>query len=331
MWERIKKWIRKNNTIHFIVRVIHLAGESSPLVYRCRDYTQNDFVRNLLQILVTPYCLVKWFVRREVPGREGLAFVLIAKNEAPYIEEWINFHLKQGVSKFIIYDNESTDNLREVLQPYIEKGIVFYELLRSRRRQNDAYNIALNKYRNMFKYIGFFDADEFVFVRNNTYGGGGHCDLVTFMDDFMAANPNAGAIGVNLLYFGSSHHETKPAGGILENFTMCSGKDFGWNRFLKTISDPVKILVQTVQSPLCYRGYDFIDENGYIFTMMETQICRELHTEKIRINHYCTKSKEEFILKTKRGNADSFGMRSMDSFYEFDRNECTDTEILSLI
>lgn len=173
MWERIKKWIRKNNTIHFIVRVIHLAGESSPLVYRCRDYTQSDFVRNLLQILVTPYCLVKWFVRREVPGREGLAFVLIAKNEAPYIEEWINFHLKQGVSKFIIYDNESTDNLREVLRPYIEKGIVFYELLRSKRRQNDAYNIALNKYRKNFKYIGFFDADEFVFVRNNTYGGGG--------------------------------------------------------------------------------------------------------------------------------------------------------------
>ena len=173
MWRKVDQWIRRHKYIYTAARVFHHAGESCPLVYHCRDYTKNNFVRTLIKILVTPYCALKWFVRRNFPGREGLALVLIAKNEATYIKEWLDFHIKQGVSKFIIYDNESTDNFREVLSPYIEAGIVIYDVIKGKRRQIDAYNMALNKYRRKFKYMGFIDADEFVFARNNTYGGGG--------------------------------------------------------------------------------------------------------------------------------------------------------------
>ena len=173
MWQKINAVLKKNRFILRLGKFIKRSNLSSPLVYHCRDYTQNDLLRTIIRFLVTPYCLLKWFVRREVPGREGLAFVLIAKNEATYIKEWLDFHIKQGVTNFIIYDNESTDNFREVLSPYIESGIVIYDIIRGQRRQIDAYNMALNKYRKRFKYMGFIDADEFVFVRNNTYWGGG--------------------------------------------------------------------------------------------------------------------------------------------------------------
>ena len=171
MLSSIKSFIKRNDKLRILTQLIKHSGESSPLVYHCRDYTSSDFVRNVLRILVMPYCMLKYFVVRDYPGREGLAFVLIAKNEASYIKEWLDFHIKQGVTNFVIYDNESTDNFREVLQPYIESGTVIYELLKGRRRQLDAYNMALNKYRHRFKYMGFIDADEFVFVRNNPYGG----------------------------------------------------------------------------------------------------------------------------------------------------------------
>ena len=36
-----------------------------------------------------------------------LAVCAIAKNEGPYFKEWIEWHHKQGVEKFYIYDNES--------------------------------------------------------------------------------------------------------------------------------------------------------------------------------------------------------------------------------
>ena len=128
MLSSIKSFIKRHYSLRVLARLLNLSGESSPLVYHCRDYTSSDFVRKFLKALVTPYCLLKYFVVREYPGRKGLAFVLIAKNEASYIKEWLDFHIKQGVTNFIIYDNESTDNFREVLQPYIESGIVIYEL-----------------------------------------------------------------------------------------------------------------------------------------------------------------------------------------------------------
>lgn len=55
-----------------------------------------------------------------------LSVVLIVKNASRYIEEWINYHRIVGVEKFYIYDNESNDNLKEVLKPYIKSGIVEY-------------------------------------------------------------------------------------------------------------------------------------------------------------------------------------------------------------
>ena len=156
-----------------ILKTIKNTSENSRIVSHCRDWTANLYIRYLLILLAAPFCVFKYFRVKDVPGREGLAFVLIAKNEAPYIEEWINFHHKQGVSHFIIYDNESEDNLREVLKPYIDSGLVTYHALTGKARQFDAYNLAVLDYGRKFKYMAFIDADEFVFVRNNTYTGGG--------------------------------------------------------------------------------------------------------------------------------------------------------------
>ena len=164
MWNMLKKCKR------FMKRLMKYAGESSSLVCHCRDYTMNKSIRKLLKLLVTPYYMMKYFFPREYPNRKGLAFVLIAKNEALYIKEWLDFHIKQGVSQFIIYDNESTDNFHEILTPYIEAGTVIYSIIKGIVRQKDVYNMALTQYRHKFKYMGFIDVDEFVFVRKTTGG-----------------------------------------------------------------------------------------------------------------------------------------------------------------
>ena len=153
--------------------VLKQAAENHKIIFTCRNWTSNPYVRSMLKVLLTPYCLLKYFYVKSDDNRSGLAFVLIAKNEAPYIEEWLNFHRKQGVSHFIIYNNESTDNFREVLQPYIDSGLVSYHVINGKPRQLDAYNMAIHDYGHKFRYRGFIDADECVFVRNNTYRGGG--------------------------------------------------------------------------------------------------------------------------------------------------------------
>ena len=152
---------------------INYIADSNYLVCNCRDYTSNETVRFVLKIFLTPYYMLKYFFHGNISidGREGLAFVLIAKNEGLYIKEWLDFHIKQGVSHFIIYDNESTDNFHDVIMPYIASGLVTYETIKGARRQHDAFNLAVRNYGRKFKYMGFIDADEFVYLRNTTGGG----------------------------------------------------------------------------------------------------------------------------------------------------------------
>ena len=46
---------------------------------------------------------------------KNLTSIYWIKNEARYIPEYIEFHLLQGFDHFIFYDNESNDNLLEVI------------------------------------------------------------------------------------------------------------------------------------------------------------------------------------------------------------------------
>ena len=307
--------------------VLHAYGEGCPVVYNCRGWTSNKYIRNFLKVIVSPLYLFKYFIYRDIPGREGLAFVLIAKNEAPYIEEWIHFHHKQGVSHFIIYDNDSTDNFHEVLKPYIDSGLVTYKLLSGKARQLDAYNMALHDYGRKFKYMAMIDADEFMFVRRNTYTGVGHY-LYAFVDGFMKAHPNAGGLAVNWCMFGSNGHISKPEGEVLENYTRSAKNDMNLrdNHVIKTVFDPAKAVSFISDHFPIYRiGFNNLDETGRITYGTHTQ---EVHYDMIRINHYFTKSREEFIAKRSRGRADGAGMLSMEEFDSHDHNEAEDTEIL---
>ena len=50
-----------------------------------------------------------------------LTITAIFKNEGHYLKEWLDYHLLAGVEHFYLYNNDSTDNYKEVLAPYIEK------------------------------------------------------------------------------------------------------------------------------------------------------------------------------------------------------------------
>ena len=294
-------------------------------MFNFRNYSANNFVRRIIKLLVTPFMTLKYFLPVKNLKREGLAIVLIIKDEAQYITEWINFHVKQGASHFFIYDNESTDNLYETLQPFITQGLVTYKKFPGKIRQTDAYNHAIYNYRKKFKYMAFIDTDEFLFTPNNTESGA----LYNFMDNFMKQHKNAGGIGVNWLVFGSNGHETKPDGGVLENFIMCVEKDTPVNYHIKTICDPMKVFNwYHVHFPGYYRGYHNLSENGEI---IEDPFSKIVSFDKIRINHYLYKSKEEYIQKIARGRADANIQRSIKDFHGHECNIITDTEILSHI
>ena len=96
-----------------------------------------------------------------------LSVCAIAKNEGPYFEEWIEWHRKQGVEKFYIYDNESTDCTKEVLQPYIESGLVEYNYWPGQKQQLATYDDCFERHRLETRWLAVIDLDEFIVPMKN--------------------------------------------------------------------------------------------------------------------------------------------------------------------
>jgi hypothetical protein len=64
--------------------------------------------------------------QRSTSWKRFLTVATMVKNQRRWLREWIEFYRLMGVEHFIIYDNESTDQSLEILQYYIEEGIVDY-------------------------------------------------------------------------------------------------------------------------------------------------------------------------------------------------------------
>ena len=218
-----------------------------------------------------------------------LAIVAIMKNEAPYVKEWIDYHLAAGVDHFYIYDNESPDNFKEILQPYIDAGTVTYIFYPGTGRQVEAYMEAFKAYRFFCRYMTFIDADEFIFPQENK-------SIVEVADEFFNAEENLGAIQINWMMYGSNFLETADySKGVLERFTRRAEKIF---QSVKTISNPRKINYLTTPHYMFY--FDGISEIISNISKGQKGI-----SDKILINHYKLKSREEFFRKSQNLSIDA--------------------------
>lgn len=230
-----------------------------------------------------------------------LAIVVVAKNEGPYIKEWIEYHKIVGVDRIYFYDNESDDNTKEILEPYIKDGTVVYHFLPNhpitkRRQQIEAYNDAIFKYRDRVKWMAIIDADEFIVpVEKNS------------IPEFLADYDQYIGIVVNWVCFDSNGHDKKPMehGGLLTaNYTRVR-KDHnkGLDRIVKSIVNP-KMVVSCTSAHDCiyYLSQSAVTENLERFRGQSTRVHS---SNKIRINHYSVKSREEYVNKIKRNGKGS--------------------------
>ena len=233
-------------------------------------------------------------MRNEV-YKDILSLASIVKDEGLYIKEWIEFHRMVGVTHFYIYDHESTDNLYEKLSEYIKQGIVTYtywdDLILP------AYNHCLSNYKNDSKYIGFIDIDEFIIpVKGENLGN--------IIDDIFNEYEYCGGLGVNWRMYGSSHHENRIDGLVMENYKLRAEDNYGVNKYIKTICNP-RVTKEFKSNPhlaTYIEPYHCINENG---VYINSSLCESLTCNKIRINHYHFKSKQEYILRKSRPSADN--------------------------
>lgn len=242
------------------------------------------------------------------PPNCNLAICAIAKNEGPYFREWIDWHLSQGVEKFYIYDNESSDETKEVLLPYIESGIVEYNYFPGRKRQLAAYDDCMERHRLDTRWIAVIDIDEFIVPVKDAS-----------ITEFLQRMEGAASVEINWMIYGSGGAKKKMEGDVMQRFRKHALPEHPLNCWVKSIIDPRQVCTMTGCHEAARISGKPVDSNGKVITT-HFRDRAALH-DVIHINHYAVKSYEEFLAKRARGRARSNVMRDLDYFEQYDLND----------
>lgn len=238
-----------------------------------------------------------------------LSVMVIAKDEGQYFKEWLDWHIEKGVEKFYVYDNESTDNTREVLQPYIEKGIVDYTYFPGYRMQLAAYDDCLKKHRFDTRWLAVIDMDEFIVpVKNKT------------IPEFLKPLEDFPVVELNWLVYGSSGQKERLPGTMMERFRRHSEPTHPVNGHVKPIMNPRRVYVMIGSHEAARINGKAVDSHGEKIKVNWRK--RPPQHDVIKINHYAVRSYEEFQDKRGRGRASGPTSGLDDAYFNyFDLND----------
>lgn len=218
-----------------------------------------------------------------------LALAAIFRNEAPYLKEWIEFHLEMGVSRFYLFDNLSQDASVQTLQPYIEKNIVeltpwpltHSDILEWNEVQCLAYERALRKAQGKSKWLALLDTDEFLFPAQNE-------SLEHILSDFEPF----GGVGVNWQLYGTSSVQIPENGLLIETLCQKLPETAGANHHIKSIIRPERALSCDCPHFVHYKpGYFQVNMDR---TPFEGLLSPAVSIERLRINHYILRDEHYF-------------------------------------
>ncbi|MCT3449270.1 glycosyltransferase family 2 protein [Limosilactobacillus fermentum] len=299
---------------------LRAASEASRTALKMHDLVSSPSLRKKLNKLIRPFGVFSLFNLERNSKRNsklnGVAIAVIVKNEAPYIKEWVEYYKIIGITKIYLYDNDSQDDLKDRIKTDVESGYIDYHPIHGKVRQSDAYNKALWQARKDRLYLLVIDADEFLFMKNSTDR------LFDIVKGKLNVNDGVGGLAINWLIFGSSHYEIKQPGLVTQTFVKRSPFGFKFNKHVKTLVNPDVVAgFLNPHFPVYIAGYHSVNLNGQT---VEGPFNEPSADPEIRLNHYFTKSKEEFIKKRSRGMADNLNIRDMGKFEEHDQNDVFD-------
>lgn len=217
-----------------------------------------------------------------------LSIATMFQNEAKFLKEWIEFYRLMGVEHFYLYDHLSTDNCKEVLQPYIDKGLVeltrITETPKNRvdffRLQTQVHNNILKQTKDETEWLIVVDTDEFLFPVQEE-------DLKNVLKRYDAH----ASLSVNWRLFSTNNKEKLGDNDlVIENLTECS---FANDLHVKNIIKPryADKFIDNTHFARLKPGYYQVTENFEPFygPFSPTQSLNVL-----RINHYWTRDWEFF-------------------------------------
>lgn len=216
----------------------------------------------------------------------------ICQDENEYLDEWIDYHAEIGFDEFVIYDNNSIQSVAEHTKS--RKNVIVYQwAYHINGKQCMAQNHCLQQHSNS-KWIAFLDVDEYIVLLRKEKN----------IKQYLKHYTNYSGLCLNWLMFGSNGHIHKQ-NKILSNYTQCNPKHPA-NKHVKSIVQPKmckknNFLRRDPHIIPTYTGC--VDVSGHVVNnaFNDPPIIDKI----MRINHYYTKSLEDFQNKMKRSGGNN--------------------------
>ncbi len=220
-----------------------------------------------------------------------LTVCTVFQNEARFLKEWIEFYLIQGVEHFYLFNHNSKDDFKSVLQPYIDKGIVTLETITTEIVTMSDFEKLVhcktfmdlcNKVKDEVEWIMLLDSDEYIFP----YQGK---SLANALKDY----DTEACLRLPWVLFGTSNVEKIPDNELMVEHltksmhitnTPIGSKMIVKPRYLQFLPNP--------HYPVMQMGYYDVDENKV--PCEGKSDLNSVITKIFRMNHYWSKDEKFF-------------------------------------
>jgi len=250
----------------------------------------------------------------------------IAKMEEDYIEEFVKYHLGLGFKHIYLYDNEDEPTYHKILKDYLNEMTIIHI-------PKNEYNMAvqyvvINHFidnildtSDKITHVIHMDIDEFIVLKR-------HKNICEFIEEYI--KDDCKGIGINWRFFGSSGQIKQTKEPVTQRFILCQEKA---DKHIKTLYKRDNIICYgTCHDVIVSKGVIKSTNNKIIYGAFN----EDYDVSVIQLNHYKTKTWEEFKRISKRGRADKTEIDNMiletrldktieKSFNTFNLNETEDT------
>lgn len=215
------------------------------------------------------------------------------RDDNDYLDEWIDYHLSIGFEHIIIYDHLSKIPVQSKWD-----NVTVYRLERPSLFEPEfIHNFTLQNHKSF--WMAHFDVDEFIVLFESRN-----------VNEFLQNYENHGAIGLCWSMFGSSGYIDKPKGLVKDNYL--------WRR----PDENPEWIKSIINTQFCTRINDphhgvysvpAVNDNFELITGARASSPRKY----AKLNHYFTRSLEEYKRKIERGTGNvNTPKRPIEWFYD---------------
>ena len=222
----------------------------------------------------------------------------LGKNENRYIREFVQYYKEIGVDKIFLYDNNNINDekFEEIISDYLNKKLVkIFNWRGKHKAQFHIYKDCYFKYNKIFDWFIFYDIDEYIYLKNYSNikeflkeSKFNHCNKI-YLNWVIHTDNNL------LKYDNRTLHKRFPQIQQTKNNYIGTGKSILRGGILKIkIYDP-HLIDRNIESCNGFGQKIRFINNGFYM--------KNIDFEYYYIDHYYSKSLEEFIEKLNRGDA----------------------------